>query len=147
MGQSNYFERNRWQRRWNVLKELWKRGFDPRFIWYRIKFRLQPKLDLVGRFPPHLDIELSDACNLRCIMCIQGIEDGVKGAGNMDTAFAKRMIDQGAERGLRSIKLNWRGEPALHRDMVDVIRYAKSKGILDVQMNTNGLPFTPERIR
>jgi len=101
----------------------------------------------VTRFPTHLDIELSDACNLRCIMCIQGIEDGVKGAGHMDTAFAKRMIDQGAARGLKSIKVNWRGESALHRDLGEIIRYAKSRRILDVQLNTNGIPYTAERIR
>jgi len=147
MGQSNYREVNAWQRRWNALVEFWKRGLDPRYLWYRVKFRWAPKLDIVTSFPTHLDIELSDACNLRCVMCIQGIEDGVKGAGDMDTGFAKALIDQGVPHGLRSIKVNWRGEPALHRDLVEVIRYAKSKGILDVQMNTNGIPYTPGRIR
>lgn len=147
MGQSNYHEVNQWMRRWSAVKEFWRRGLDPRYLWYRIKFRWSPRLDIVTEFPTHLDIELSDACNLRCIMCTQGIEDGVKGAGPMDTAFAKKMIDQGADHGLRSIKVNWRGESSLHRDLVEVIRYAKSRGILDVQMNTNGIPFTAERIR
>jgi radical SAM protein with 4Fe4S-binding SPASM domain len=147
MAQSNYREINAWQRRWNMLVEYWKRGLDPRYFWYRLKFRWAPRLDIVTPFPTHLDIELSDACNLRCIMCIQGIEDGVKGAGHMDTAFAKRMIDQGAARGLKSIKVNWRGESALHRDLAEIIRYAKFKGILDVQLNTNGIPYTAERIR
>jgi radical SAM protein with 4Fe4S-binding SPASM domain len=147
MGQSNYREMNTWQRRWNAVVEFGKRGFDLRYLSYRLKFRLAPKFDIVTRFPTHLDIELSDACNLRCVMCIQGIEDGVKGAGNMDTEFAKKMIDQGAQHGLRSIKVNWRGESALHRDLVEVIRHAKTRGILDVQMNTNGIPYTAERIR
>lgn len=147
MGQSNYYQLNAWRRRWSWVVEVAKRGFDPRFLWYRANFVLRPKLDVVGRFPPHLDIELSDACNLRCVMCTQGIEDGVKGATTMDTGFAKRMIDQAARHGVRSIKLNWRGESALHRDLADVIRHAKSKGILEVQMNTNGIPFTTIRIR
>ena len=147
MAQSNYFEGNRWQRRWNVVVEFWKRGLDPRYLWYRIKFRWAPTLDIVTKFPTHVDIELSDACNLRCVMCTQGIEDGVKGAANMDTSLAKRMIDQGSAHGLRSIKVNWRGESSLHKDLEEVVRYAKSKGILDVQMNTNGIPFTAERIR
>lgn len=149
MPQSNYREPfiGRWRRARHVLIELWKRGFDPRFMWYRIKFRWAPKLDIVTKFPSHLDIELSDACNLRCIMCIQGIEDGVKGASIIDTSFAKRLLDQGAGHGLQSIKLNWRGEPALHKDMVEIIQYAKSKKIRDVQMNTNGLLYDAERIR
>ena len=146
MGQSNYFQLNRWQRRWNVVVEFARRGFDPRFLWYRLRFNNVARLNHVGRFPPHMDIELADECNLRCVMCTQGIEDGVKGATTMDTAFAKRMIDQGADHGLRSIKLNWRGESGLHRDLPEIIAYAKSRGILDVQMNTNGIPYSPERI-
>jgi len=91
MAQSNYHEKNQWQRRWAVVQEFFKRGCDIRWILYRMQFRAAPKMDKVTKFPTHLDIELSDACNLRCIMCTQGIEDGVKGAGNMDTTFAKQI--------------------------------------------------------
>lgn len=147
MGQSNYFQLNRWQRRWNVVREFALRGFDPRFVWYRFKFNNVAKFNWVGDFPPHLDIELADACNLRCVMCVQGIGEGVPNAGYMDTEFAKKLIDQGAKHGLRSIKLNWRGESGLHKDLPEIIAYAKKAGVLDVQMNTNAIPFSPERIR
>jgi radical SAM protein with 4Fe4S-binding SPASM domain len=147
MGQSNYFQRNRWRRRRNAVLEFAKRGFDPRYLWYRLRFNTVARFNRIGDFPPHLDIELADACNLRCVMCVQGIEDGVKGAGLMDTEFALRLIDQGAEHGLRSIKLNWRGESALHRDLGMIIAHAKKRGVLDVQLNTNGIPFTQDRIR
>lgn len=147
MGQSNYYQLNRWARRWNAVREFGRRGFDPRYLWYRFRFNSVARLDWVGDFPPHLDIELTDACNLRCVMCVQSIGDGVPGAGHMDTAFAKRLIDQGAEHGLRSIKLNWRGESALHRDLPEVIAHAKKRGVLDVQLNTNAIPFSPERIK
>ncbi len=147
MGQSNYSQVNAWQRRWNWFAEVCKRGFDPRYLWYRAKFVFGPKFDIVTKFPPHLDIELSDACNLRCTMCTQGIEDGVEGAGNMDLSFAKKMIDQGAQNGVRSLKLNWRGESALHKGLAEVIHHAKQAGMIDVQMNTNGIPYTEPRIR
>jgi radical SAM protein with 4Fe4S-binding SPASM domain len=147
MGQSNYFQVNRWQRRWNAVREFARRGFDPRYLYYRFRFNTVAPLNWVGSFPPHLDIELADECNLRCVMCTQGIEDGVKGAGLMHTDFALRLIDQGAEHGLRSVKLNWRGEAGLHRELPKVIAHAKARGILDVQLNTNGIPFSEDRIR
>lgn len=147
MGQSNYHQVNPWQRRWNAVSEFARRGFDPRYLWYRFKFNNVAKMNWVGDFPPHLDIELADACNLRCVMCVQSIGDGVPGAGLMDAAFAKRLLDEGAKHGLRSLKLNWRGEAGLHRELADVIAHAKKRGVLDVQLNTNGIPFSPDRIR
>lgn len=45
-----------------------------------------------------------------------------------------------------SIKLNWRGEPLLHKQIVDMIKFAKRKGVIEVLLNTNGLLLTPELI-
>ena len=38
-----------------------------------------------------------------------------------------------------SIKLNWRGEPLLNKNIVKMVRYAKEKGVTEVSLNTNGL--------
>lgn len=43
-----------------------------------------------------------------------------------------------------SIKLNWRGEPLLHRDIVDFIARAKELGVTDISLNTNGLLLTDD---
>ena len=37
-----------------------------------------------------------------------------------------------------AIKLNWRGEPLLNKNLINMIRYAKLKGVIDVALNTNG---------
>ena len=37
-----------------------------------------------------------------------------------------------------SIKLNYRGESALHPNLCDMIKYAKEKNVFDIMMNTNG---------
>lgn len=52
--------------------------------------------------------------------------------------MVKQIIDQGASHGLCSIKLNYRGEPLLYPNLVEVVKYAKSKGIIEVMFNTNG---------
>lgn len=36
-----------------------------------------------------------------------------------------------------SIKLNWRGEPLLHKDIVAMVRIAKEYGVHEVALNTN----------
>jgi radical SAM protein with 4Fe4S-binding SPASM domain len=56
----------------------------------------------------------------------------------------KKIIDEGAEYGLRAIKLNsgGRGEPILNKSLPEMVAYAKSKGIMDVYFNTNATLLT-----
>lgn len=61
---------------------------------------------------------------------------------DMDFELYKKIIDEGAEKGLKAVKLNYGGEPFLYPYLVDAIHYAKEKGILDVRMNTNNLQGT-----
>lgn len=117
-----------------------------RYRLYRFKWDYYPRLAIVSSFPFHVDIETTNACNLRCIMCVHGTT-GVKDTGMIDIDFASGLIDQMAHGGAYSIKFNWRGEPALYKGLVSLVRYAKQKGIIDVQFNTNGIPYSEEKIR
>ncbi|MDH3324029.1 MAG: radical SAM protein [Candidatus Peregrinibacteria bacterium] len=87
----------------------------------------------------HLDIELTNNCNLNCEMCpFHGPNkvDSRKGQ-MMDFKLYKKIIDEGSEKGLVSVKLNYGGEPLLYSRLIEAIRYAKEKK-LEVQLNTNG---------
>jgi radical SAM protein with 4Fe4S-binding SPASM domain len=55
-----------------------------------------------------------------------------------------KIIDEGAKYGLKSIKLQYLGEPLLDTNMPFYIKYAKEKGIIDVSLNTNGTLLTKE---
>jgi radical SAM protein with 4Fe4S-binding SPASM domain len=59
----------------------------------------------------------------------------------------KNCIDQGAAGGLYSVKLNYLGEPLMHPDVIEQVRYAKEKGLVDVMFNTNGTLLTPDMSR
>jgi len=115
------------------------------YLIYRIKWNFYPKYNIISKFPFHVDIETTDACNLKCIMCVHGTT-GVSNPGMIDTTFAKDLINQVASNGGYSIKFNWRGEPTLHKDLIELVSYAKKKGILEVQINTNGIPLNKEKI-
>ncbi len=140
-----YREINIFQRRINYFREFLRRPGRFRFAWYRFKWNCFPSLNIVPRFPLHVDIEISDACNLRCKMCVHG-QDKTMNKGFIDKDFAKRWIKEAADEGVYSLKLNWRGEPALYKDLAGLVGYAKKCGIAEVQINTNGLPFTKKSI-
>lgn len=135
--------------------ERWKTKLaaEPNFrFWlYRLKWHLAPKLKLVTRFPINLDIEITNLCNLRCVMCPHGFDNPrmiafhQKNLGFINLKLVKRIIDEGAKNGLSAIKFNWRGEPLLHKDLPLMVKYAKQKGIQEVMINTNGQLLTPQK--
>jgi len=58
--------------------------------------------------------------------------------GIMDFSLFKRILDECAVHKVFSVKLSWRGEPTLNPRLIDMVRYAKDKGIRDVAFLTNG---------
>lgn len=111
--------------------------FGKEYVEYRKKWNEYPKRGIVNEFPFHLDVESTNACNLRCTMCPWDFT--TEKVGYMDWNLFTRIIDEGAKYGLASIKLCHRGEPLLHPQLPQMVAYAKNKGILEVQFNTNGL--------
>lgn len=78
-------------------------------------------------------------------MCFQSYDPPKKGF--MDFALFKKCIDEGTKKGLCSIKLQYRGEPLLHPRIVDMVKYAKDKGVIEVMFNTNATLLTEEKAR
>ena len=102
----------------------------------RVKFRLYPKLGIVAGFPSHLDVESASACQMRCPMCFTTyMDDSLKGI--MKWELYTRIVDEAVRLGVYSIKLSWRGEPLLNKRIVDMVRYAKQKGIKEVAFLSN----------
>lgn len=114
-----------------------ERGINIKYRLYRLKWIFAPRFHYVTKFPTHLDIEVTNNCNLRCIMCSINFMNDKK--EYMDYNLFKKIIDEGAKYGLNSVKFNWRGEPLLHPRIIDMVKYAKEKSVVDVQFNTNGL--------
>lgn len=113
---------------------------DEKFLEYRKRWYEFPANFITGRFPIHLDIESTNICNLRCPFCATTFRRwGPNKRGFMDMELFKRIIDEGARKGLYSIKLSLRGEPLLHQKIADMIKYAKRKGIIDIYFNTNAV--------
>lgn len=111
-------------------------GKTLKFETYRKYWHKADKYEVLTDFPMHLDVELSGICNLKCDFCFQnGLIN--KPLGLMELKLFKKIIDEGALKGLCSLKLQIRGESLLHPNIFDCIAYAKDAGILDVQITTN----------
>ena len=99
-----------------------------------------PNLDFLG--PLCVDIELAAICDLACPHCFR--EYILTPDKIMNFNLYKKIIDQIKVLDVPSIKLNWRGEPLLNSKIDKYIEYAKSKGILEVSINTNATHLDKE---
>ena len=136
-----------------VLGELPSRS--ERYRAYRREWdRRETELD-GSDHPVHVDLESVATCDLRCgsseddpqgfcqiwtheHIRTQGLEDYTFQRGFMDPILYGRLIQQCADLGVSSIKLNYRGEPSLHPMIVAFVREAATLGFPDIMMNTNG---------
>lgn len=116
--------------------------------------RREAELDPASQ-PVHVDLESVAVCDLRCgsseddpqgfcqiwtheHIRTQGFDEHTYQRGYMDPVLYGRLIQQCADSGVSSIKLNYRGEPSLHPRLVSFVREAAALGFPDIMMNTNG---------
>lgn len=126
----------------------WEAHRSPAYWEYRKNWEDYPQQGIVPDFPLCLDIETTNVCNLDCVMCPRTIyiARGTYGPiGHMDWDLYRRILDQGAQHSLPSVKLQYLGEPLAHPDVVRQISYAKQAGVLDVMFNTNATLLTEEK--
>jgi radical SAM protein with 4Fe4S-binding SPASM domain len=124
-----------------TYSKKWEENRSKEYFEYRKNWIKYPQEKIISDFPLHLDIETTNVCNLKCPMCPRTIlleKNEFSSQGYMNDDDYKNIIDQAVENGVKSIKLNYLGEPLLHPSVVWQVKYAKEKGILDVMMNSNG---------
>lgn len=133
-----------------IMSDKWQQLRSEEYFDYRKSWDEVPATKTELDFPIHLDIETTTRCNLLCPMCPRTIQvnDGVfNDYGFMTREEYASIIDQGVTNGVKAIKLNYLGEPLVHKDVVWQVEYAKQKGILDVMMNSNGSALTEKNAR
>jgi radical SAM protein with 4Fe4S-binding SPASM domain len=93
--------------------------------------------------PAHLQLEVTSACNLRCAMCLVRYRPPVnKLAGAMTIGLFQQIVDEVPT--LRKLTLQGLGEPLLSPYLMDMIRYAKARGVT-VGFNSNATLLTRRR--
>jgi radical SAM protein with 4Fe4S-binding SPASM domain len=93
--------------------------------------------------PSHLQLEITSACNLRCMMCLVRYRPPVnKLAGAMPPELFHRLVDEMP--GLTRLTLQGLGEPLLSPYLPDMIRTAVERHIT-VGFNSNATLLTARR--
>ena len=100
----------------------------------------------------NVNLELTDHCNIRCVMCSQSMRDEAHGAPMTFMAFDTwRRALQGL-RGLPDVALcpHWLGEPTLHPRFDAFVEYAFAVNrdnalFRSFKLHTNAVLFSPDR--
>jgi len=100
---------------------------------------------LHAEYPKNLMVEVTNACNLRCIMCYNRRMKRKKGFMDMDTY--KLVLENAKEIGIKMVALYTIGESFLHPRIFDFIKLAKEMGFKYVYITTNGIPLNEEKIK
>ena len=94
--------------------------------------------------PYILTIEPTNRCNLNCPQCVTGAGKLNRATGRMSFATFQQIIDELSETLCYLVLFN-QGEPFLHDELIDFIRYANKKKIY-VITSTNGHFLTAPNI-
>ena len=118
---------------------------------YREEWYSRAKKFEYGDFPLSVNCELVSTCNLACTMCYtitDKFQNSVVGSQRMlPWRQVKNIIDECAKLNVPSMSFSWRGESTMYRskdengdimDFADVLKYARTKGILEITSLAHG---------
>lgn len=100
------------------------------------------KKNVVWGYPPIVNVEPTNVCNLRCPLCITGSMQMQRPYGRINVEQFQSFIDQVADK-IIYVTLYHQGEPYLHKEFNEMVTYAKAKNVY-VTTSTNAHFFTPE---
>ena len=142
-----HFELDTAERKKSFFNKL-AEGWNDEYMEYRRLWTELPKNQIVRDYPLLVDLELASICNLKCPMCYTITEEFKKTVtkGFMDFNLIKRIIDEIAGK-VYALRISLRGEPTLHPNYIEIIKYAKSKNIKEVSSLTNGSKIKGKYLR
>jgi molybdenum cofactor biosynthesis enzyme MoaA len=86
------------------------------------------------------ELIITEYCNFSCSYC-RGLKDEIYGnrkSKQLSLDEIKKIIDYWCEnQPLENIRFSG-GEPTLHKDIIEIVRYVKNKGINRIAISTNG---------
>jgi hypothetical protein len=98
--------------------------------------------DRAPRLPEIVQIEATNICNAKCTFCPR--DDMKRRQGVMDMALFTKIVDECASLGIGHVRMHNYGEAFVDKRLPEKIAYAKSKGIPEVGVITNGSLLGPE---
>lgn len=123
----------------NIRKKIQSLITIPRSIYHYKKGSLK-----LPYMPSAAWIEPTNVCNLKCIMCPNSVIKQEK-PGFMSLDLYKKIINKG-KNFFNTVVLCLAGEPFLHKDLPEMVRFAKENGVNPI-ISTNATVMTKEMSR
>ena len=98
---------------------------------------------ILKSFPSYYLVEVTNRCNLRCALCPTQYNDTDMPRGFIDIDYYKSIVDVVKRNAIIFELQNW-GEPFLHKDIIEIIRYATSNDIFAVISSNFSLHLSTE---
>jgi len=108
-------------------------------VWLRRKH----PYGIVPEKPSRVIVEPTNACNLRCSYC--GNKDMARKWTYLPLPIYRQLVGEMQELGIPRITLHTIGEPTLHPELPEMIRLAKTAGLV-VTLSTNGTTLDDKRV-
>ncbi len=113
------------------------------------KVPLEDQIPLDTPFSVHIDV--CSVCNYKCSFCFQADAQAMKAVGlkrgMMELDLFKKIVDdlKVFDRKIKKIKIGNHGEPTLHPDLPEMIRYARDSGTAEIiELFTNASKLEPK---
>lgn len=128
-----------------VLRYINPNTLSPRHLWNRVRMMrsYRDRSPHIAAFPVVLQIELSNRCNLECIMCPR--RGMTRAEGDMDPVLFDKIIDEAAGKAELAI-LHLLGDSMLNPHLYTMIDRCREAGIRTV-LSTNGTLLNEEHAR
>jgi MoaA/NifB/PqqE/SkfB family radical SAM enzyme len=97
-----------------------------------------------GNFLPPVGavIDLTDRCQLKCGWCNA---QAFRSENTLETDHVKKIVDDLADWRVKSVCFAGGGEPSLHKDFAELVRYSSLKG-LEIGISTNGVSLSADAL-
>ncbi len=96
--------------------------------------------DTAPRGPLHVELDLTDRCNVACYFCNQ---QDVRTRDQLPLPRVVELLDELVAGGLRSVRLSGGGDPLFHREIVSVLDELTARGVVVDNLTTNGALLHP----
>jgi radical SAM protein with 4Fe4S-binding SPASM domain len=113
----------------NFLSKLtFKRAINALGLVFGYIYSKITKTPVNGFLPVALAIEPTTSCNLRCPECPSGLRSFTRPTGMLETKLFENVITE-LKDALMYLTFYFQGEPYLHKDFLEMVKFASKKGI------------------
>ncbi len=109
------------------------------FTWWIARYL---RIFIIARGPAAISIEATTFCNLQCPECLSGMRKFTRLTGSVNMQDFTRWVNE-LRKSTIWLNLYFQGEPFLHKELVDMIRFAE-KNRFYIMISTNGHYLTEE---